>query len=307
MFELQIVSGFLGSGKTTFLNRYIPSLDGKNILIENEFGDTCLDSYLVGDGIKVFELYSGCICCSLTEDLVSGIRELEERFHPDRIIIEPSGVAKLSDLIANLSYNLKGRLKMDYKLGKIITFVDISAFDDFSEEFGEFYKDQIRYADAIVFTIIDGLSDESLDEYYQKLRAINSSALIVKSDYRRLDDEEFKALIEKIDDSERENTDSDIEIPGIDFSSFSTNFKEVIAMDKLAKLEKILMSRKNGHILRAKGILKTEDGLKLVSFQADKFLVEAWDEDVDISGKFVIIGTGLNKVAIKFNIKRLVA
>ena len=97
--EIQIVSGFLGAGKTTFLNKYLPLLGGNTVVIENEFGDVGLDGELIQGDLPVKELYAGCICCSLALDFQKGIKELAEQFHPDRIVIEPSGVGRLTDVV----------------------------------------------------------------------------------------------------------------------------------------------------------------------------------------------------------------
>ena len=97
--DIEIISGFLGAGKTTFLNQYLPLLSGKTAVIENEFGDVGLDGDLIREKVPVRELYAGCICCTLAIDFRQSIREIAETYQPDRIVIEPSGIGKLSDVI----------------------------------------------------------------------------------------------------------------------------------------------------------------------------------------------------------------
>ena len=97
--EIQVISGFLGAGKTTFLNQYLPVLKGKTVVIENEFGDVGLDGELIQEDVPVREIYAGCICCSLALDFRKGIKELKEQFSPDQLVIEPSGVGRLSDIV----------------------------------------------------------------------------------------------------------------------------------------------------------------------------------------------------------------
>ena len=97
--EIQIVTGFLGAGKTTFLNKYLPLLSGKTVVIENEFGEIGIDGDRIQEDIPVREIFAGCICCSLAMDFRKGIKEIAENFYPDRILIEPSGVGRLTDIV----------------------------------------------------------------------------------------------------------------------------------------------------------------------------------------------------------------
>ena len=127
--EVQIVSGFLGAGKTTFLNKYLPLLKGKTVVIENEFGDVGLDGELIQGDIPVKELYAGCICCSLALDFQKGIKELTEQFHPDRIVIEPSGVGRLTDVVKACD-RAREKEGIDLRITKLIVISDITEFED---------------------------------------------------------------------------------------------------------------------------------------------------------------------------------
>lgn len=143
--EVQVVSGFLGAGKTTFLNRYLPTLTGKTVLIENEFGEVGLDGELIQEDIPVREIYAGCICCSLAIDFRQGVKEIAEMFSPDQIVIEPSGVGRLSDIVKACQ---KAREKegIDLTITKLIAMVDVKSFEEYREDFGDFYLDQIQHA-----------------------------------------------------------------------------------------------------------------------------------------------------------------
>ena len=147
--EVQVVSGFLGAGKTTFLNHYLPALAGKTVLIENEFGEVGLDGELIQEDIPVREIYAGCICCSLAIDFRQGIKEIAEKFSPDQIVIEPSGVGRLSDIVKACQ---KAREKegIDLTITKLIAMVDVKSFEEYREDFGDFYLDQIQHAGLIL-------------------------------------------------------------------------------------------------------------------------------------------------------------
>ena len=143
---IQIISGFLGAGKTTFINKYISGNKDKTVIIENEFGKIGLDKKLIQGNIPVREINSGCICCSLVSDFKESIREIINDFSPDRIIIESLGVAQLSDILKvcnffNREYNTE-------ILDRIVI-VDIASFEDCLEDFGNFYVNQIENASTL--------------------------------------------------------------------------------------------------------------------------------------------------------------
>jgi len=140
--NIQIVSGFLGSGKTTFLNRYMTCLQGRVAVIENEFGPAGLDAQLLGEEVPVKEISAGCICCSMAMDFQQGIAEVEQKYHPDYLLIEPSGVGRLSDVV-------KACTDQGYSVDQLITMVDLSSYEDYAQAFGEFYLDQIRGANLL--------------------------------------------------------------------------------------------------------------------------------------------------------------
>ena len=157
--EIQIVSGFLGAGKTTFLNKYLSLLGGNTVVIENEFGDVGLDGELIQGDLPVKELYAGCICCSLALDFQKGIKELAEQFHPDRIVIEPSGVGRLTDVVKACG-RAKEKEGIDLRITKFIVILDITEFEDYIDGFGAFYLDQIQNAGLILLSHLEQVSKE---------------------------------------------------------------------------------------------------------------------------------------------------
>ena len=178
MTRIEIISGFLGAGKTTLINRLIhEAYEGEKIvLIENEFGDIGIDSgFLQDSGIQIAEMNSGCICCSLVGDFSKALSEVVATYHPDRILIEPSGVGKLSDVTkAVLSAELDGAV-----LGSATVVVDVNKCKMYMKNFGEFFNDQIAHAGCIVFSHTDHTTEQKLSEALQLVRGVNEHATVV--------------------------------------------------------------------------------------------------------------------------------
>ena len=178
MTKVNVISGFLGAGKTTFIKELLEKVfKGKQIvLIENEFGEIGIDSgFLREAGIQITEMNSGCICCSLVGDFTVALGQVVEQFHPERILIEPSGVGKLSDVEkAVSSVSAKG-----IELDTGITVVDAKKARKYRKNFGEFFEDQVKYADTIVLSRTSDIDEEVLAECVRMLRELNDKAPIV--------------------------------------------------------------------------------------------------------------------------------
>lgn len=167
MVDITIISGFLGSGKTTFIKKLIRENSGEHdfVIIENEFGEESIDGRILEkEGVEVREINSGCICCSVSGDFKNSIRYIIDRFSSERIIIEPSGVGKLSD-IEKICREFD-----DVRLGEKITIADINKYMMYSENFGEFFDDQIRAADTVVFSRI---GKDNLEELNKKINEVS--------------------------------------------------------------------------------------------------------------------------------------
>lgn len=186
MTRIEIISGFLGAGKTTLINRLIhEAYQGeKLVLIENEFGDIGIDSgFLQDSGVQIAEMNSGCICCSLVGDFSKALSEVVTTYHPDRILIEPSGVGKLSDVTkAVLSAELDGAM-----LGSAVVVVDVNKCKMYMKNFGEFFNDQISHAGCIVFSHTDHTTEQKLSEALHLVREKNDHATVVTTPADRLD------------------------------------------------------------------------------------------------------------------------
>lgn len=201
--EIQIVTGFFGSGKTTFLNQYIPLLAGKTALIQNEFGDVEFNDALLQQDIPVQELNAGCICCSLAMDFRKGIKEIADKYKPDYILIEPTGMSKLSDVVKACKI-ARERDYVDLLVTKRIVMVEAPEFEDCMEDFGAFYEDQIKNAGMLFLTHTDEISEEQLERIVEKVKEVNPGAIVYTEDFRSLSAEKFLELVDGSSDLEGE-------------------------------------------------------------------------------------------------------
>ena len=204
MTKIDIISGFLGAGKTTFIQKLLSdALKGENVvLIENEFGEIGVDSgFLKNAGIEIREMNQGCICCSLVGDFESSLKEVIEQYHPERILIEPSGVGKLSDILSavkTVSENL------DVKLDGAVTVVDATKAKLYNKNFGEFFDDQIRFATSVVLSRMDIASGEKAQEAVNIVRGINPHANLITTALAELSGEKLLEIIGKEENLEEE-------------------------------------------------------------------------------------------------------
>ena len=178
MTKIDIFSGFLGAGKTTLIKKLIKEAYAgeRLVLIENEFGEIGIDGGFLADaGIEITEMNSGCICCSLVGDFSKALGKVLEEYHPDRIIIEPSGVGKLSDVIKAAS-TVCGE---DAELNAFTTVVDANKCKMYMKNFGEFFNNQVEHANSIVFSHTDGISGEKLETAVELVREHNKTATLV--------------------------------------------------------------------------------------------------------------------------------
>lgn len=185
MTKITIFSGFLGAGKTTLIKKLIAEgyTGEKLVLIENEFGEIGIDGGFLQDaGVQITEMNSGCICCSLVGDFGKALQQVLEQYHPDRIIIEPSGVGKLSDVIRAVQ-NIHAH---DVELDGFTTVVDAKKCKMYQKNFGEFFNNQITYASCLILSHTAGLAQEKLDDCVRRLRTCNEKAPIVTTDWDQL-------------------------------------------------------------------------------------------------------------------------
>ena len=194
--KIDIISGFLGAGKTTFIKELLGAVkDEQVVLIENEFGEIGIDGgFLKEAGIEIKEMNSGCICCSLVGDFSSSLKEILSTYKPDRVIIEPSGVGKLSDVMKAVA-NVEKELEIESNSS--VTVVDVKKCKMYMKNFGEFFNNQIEYASTIVLSRTD-ISDEStVNKAINLIREVNKNATIVTTPIKELSANKLLEILEK--------------------------------------------------------------------------------------------------------------
>jgi G3E family GTPase len=311
--KIDIISGFLGAGKTTLIKKLIDDKlkDEKIAIIENEFGEVSIDVDILKElKFNIKEIKSGCICCSLTGDLKDSIKSIIDLYSPERILIEPSGVAKLSDVI-KVCEDLYDDCSI--KINMLVTVLDVFNAKVYIKNFGEFYKDQIKNAKTIILTRIENVSEEKINETIGLIEEINPYAKIIRETLNEIDfsevinlekniridekDKQFKnyKLIRKnnlrnVTYVKRHNQSADSM-----FSTWSLETKKEFNKYTLKELfEEIAKSKDYGFILRGKGIVKLDTG-KCIQFHyvPGKFAISDINEQ-EIS-KMCIIGSNVNK------------
>ena len=194
--KIDIISGFLGAGKTTLIKKLLKdAFQGEQVvLIENEFGEIGIDGgFLKEAGIQIREMNSGCICCSLVGDFGKSLHEVVDTYHPDRILIEPSGVGKLSDVIKAVQ-DVQGEI--DAELNSFTTVVDVTKCKIYRKNFGEFFSNQIEYAGAVILSRTDKAKPEKIQESVALLRELNEKAPIITTPIEQLPGEKILETME---------------------------------------------------------------------------------------------------------------
>ena len=330
MTRIDIFSGFLGAGKTTLIKKLIAEAYAgqKLVLIENEFGEIGIDGGFLKDaGIEITEMNSGCICCSLVGDFREALKKVIDQFSPDRILIEPSGVGKLSDVTRAVAAVAAER---QVKLNCFATVADVNKVKMYMKNFGEFYNDQVAHANAIVLSRTGSASEEKVAAAVALLRAVNPDATIVTTDWAQLSGSQILAAIEEKQDfaarllaealeahehehhhEHEHDHDHDHEHGehcgcGHDhhhhhadevFSSFGRETARKFTADEVKAALAALDSGKYGQILRAKGILPGEEGWIHFDYVPGEAQVRAGSADV--TGRLCVIGSALNEPALE--------
>ncbi len=338
--KIDIFSGFLGAGKTTLIKKLIKEAyhGEKVVLVENEFGEIGVDGgFLKESGIQINELNSGCICCSLVGDFKKALHEVAEKFNPDRIVIEPSGVGKLSDVIsAALSAEIE-----DAYINTATTVVDAAKCKMYMKNFGEFFDDQIKNAKCIVLSHSDKCTAEKLAEAVKLIKEVNPVSTVVTTPWDELTGEQIvgamehsKTLSGELEELEEEakhehehhhhhhhhDDDDDHECccghhhddddedehehhhhhhhADEVFSSWGVETGKKFTEKEIETALESLESGKYGFILRAKGIVDSADG-KWIHFDYVPSEPDVRRGGSDVTGRLCVIGQNLDEHALK--------
>lgn len=325
MVKIDIISGFLGAGKTTLIKKLLKEgfQNEQVVLIENEFGEIGIDGgFLKEAGIEIREMNSGCICCSLVGDFGASLKEVVEKYNPDRIIIEPSGVGKLSDVIKAVQGVQK---EVDIALNSYTTVVDAKKCRMYMRNFGEFFNNQVEYAGAIIMSRTDIVDEKKAQEAMELLRSINKKAAIITTPIEKLSGEKLVEVMEHPVSLEEEMMEEEV-CPecghvhehhhehhhhdehecgcGHDHHHhhadevFTSWGKETIRKYTKEELTGILDSlsgsEEYGVILRAKGMLPCEDGT-WIYFDMVPEETEIREGAPEYTGRLCVIGSKLNE------------
>lgn len=325
MVKIDIISGFLGAGKTTLIKKLLKEgfQNEQVVLIENEFGEIGIDGgFLKEAGIEIREMNSGCICCSLVGDFGASLKEVVEKYNPDRIVIEPSGVGKLSDVIKAVQGVQE---EVDIVLNSYTTVVDAKKCRMYMRNFGEFFNNQVEYAGAIIMSRTDIVDEKKAQEAMELLRSINKKAAIITTPIEKLSGEKLVEVMENPVSLEEEmmeeevcpecghvhehhhhhHHDHDHECGcGHDHHHhhadevFTSWGKETIRKYTKEELTGILDSlsgsEEYGVILRAKGMLPCEDGT-WIYFDMVPEETEIREGAPEYTGRLCVIGSKLNE------------
>ena len=204
MTKVDIISGFLGAGKTTLISKLLKEAlpDEQVVLIENEFGEIGIDGgFLKDSGVEIREMNSGCICCSLVGDFGTSLKEVVDKYHPDRIIIEPSGVGKLSDVIKAVK---DLHIENEIRLNSASTVADASKVKMYMKNFGEFFNNQIEHAGTIILSRTQNVIEDKLKKAIEMIRSLNADAHIITTPWDSLDGKQILAAMENVTNLELE-------------------------------------------------------------------------------------------------------
>ena len=318
MTKIDIFSGFLGAGKTTLIQKLIKEAYAgeKLVLIENEFGEIGIDGgFLKDSGVEITEMNSGCICCSLVGDFTKALSEVLTRFAPDRVIIEPSGVGKLSDVIRAVENALA---QSDARLGAAVTVADASKCKIYSKNFGEFYNDQLENAGAIILSRTGDISEKKLQTAMDIIREKNPLASLITTPWDELDGKQILAVFEDkggieaeleemIKEHHHHDHDEHCDCGCHDhhhhhaddvFVSFGRETAAKFETADIVKaLEALMDEHQYGQVLRAKGMVAGSDG-KWIYFDYVPGESNVRSGSAQPIGKICVIGSGLDEAAL---------
>lgn len=326
MTKIDIFSGFLGAGKTTLIKKLIAEAytGEKIVLIENEFGEIAIDGgFLKDSGVQINEMNSGCICCSLVGDFADALQKVLAQFHPDRILIEPSGVGKLSDVIRAV----QGVQSNELMLNGFTTVVDANKCKMYMKNFGEFFNNQVENASAIILSRTEGIRPEKLDAAVALLREKNPTATIVTTPWTELDGKQILQTMERRDtlsaelahlqaeaaedEHEHHHHDHDHDhCCGHDhdhhhhhadevFTSWGTETPRKYTDDEIrTALDALINEHRYGVVLRAKGIVPATDG-GWIHFDYVPGESDVRRGSAQVTGRVCVIGSHLAEDALK--------
>ncbi|RHW65802.1 GTP-binding protein [Clostridium botulinum] len=309
MIKVNLISGFLGAGKTTLIKKILGNVkEEKVIIIENEFGEVAIDGDLIKkEGFDVFELRSGCICCMMKQDFEDSLQKVIEEYKPDRIIIEPTGISSLSQLLDILE---KDNFKDKININRVITVVDSISYLEEKDAFGEFYMDQVENAEILIVSKTQMVDKSTLKKVKESLRECNKKASIKTLAFEEFNKEYILNFLDE--DSSRDIKRDSVEVmisTEDGFESLGVKTNKIFEIREINEIVSKLFTGKYGDVIRIKGFLKGEKEIIQINCTKKVHNIETVEDSKEI--KICIIGQDLRKRKIqflfkeKYNIKKL--
>ncbi|WP_434283813.1 GTP-binding protein [Clostridium botulinum] len=309
MIKVNLISGFLGAGKTTLIKKVLENVkEEKIVIIENEFGEVAIDGDLIKkEGFDVFELRSGCICCMMKQDFEDSLQKVIEEYKPDRIIIEPTGISSLSQLLDILE---KDNFKDKININRVITVVDSTNYLEEKDAFGEFYMDQVENAEILIVSKTQMVDKSTLKKVKESLRECNKKASIKTLAFEEFNKEYILNFLDE--DSSRDIKRDSVEVmisTEDGFESLGVKTNKIFQIREINEIISKLFTGKYGNVIRIKGFLKGEKEIIQINCTKKVHNIETVEDSKEI--KICIIGQDLRKRKIqflfkeKYNIKKL--
>ncbi|AUM91172.1 GTP-binding protein [Clostridium botulinum] len=309
MIKVNLISGFLGAGKTTLIKKVLENVkEEKIVIIENEFGEVAIDGDLIKkEGFDVFELRSGCICCMMKQDFEDSLQKVIEEYKPDRIIIEPTGISSLSQLLDILE---KDNFKDKININRVITVVDSTSYLEEKDAFGEFYMDQVENAEILIVSKTQMVDKSTLKKVKESLRECNKKANIKTLAFEEFNKEYILNFLDE--DSSRDIKRDSVEVmisTEDGFESLGVKTNKIFEIREINEIVSKLFTGKYGDVIRIKGFLKGEKEIIQINCTKKVHNIETVEDSKEI--KICIIGQDLRKKKIqflfkeKYNIKKL--
>lgn len=296
MVKVHIISGFLGAGKTSFIKKFLCLLDGeKTAILENEFGEVAIDGDIIEkEGYDVVELPSGCICCSLKTNFYDALENIVEDIKPQNIIIEPTGLGILSEILNILDMK---PFKESCTIESLITIVDGENYLEQEDIFGEFFKDQIANAKVLFISKADKIDEDTLNKVISSLRKINKKAYITDGNIEEINISQLERLLnsEEIEINYSFNTGAKEDIK--DFNSTGFSLERDFLEEELEEKLGLLRTGNFGEIYRAKGILKGKDSNLEFNYVNGNYVVTT--SNLEVPFRICIIGRDLKDERLK--------
>lgn len=292
--KILVVSGFLGAGKTTFIEALSRKSKREFSVMENEYGEEGIDgSFLERDRLKVWELTEGCICCSLKSDFASSILTIANTLNPEYLLVEPTGVGLLSSVLRNIA-------KIEYErisLLEPVTVVDINCVDSYLRSFSEIYSDQIKNARNIVLSKCEEADESLVDDAVSKLRLINTEAHIVRTPYDSIPPEWWENILQEPLHASFRTPLFSKKIAEPDIESLSFSGIRFDSIESLSQILSVLLEGRFGKVVRAKGFVPINGQWAKFDIAGERYKIE--DCPPMKTAKAVVIGSALEKSALE--------